>query len=92
MDLHGKIALVTGGSGDIGRAICDALAAAGADIALTYVGNVEAAQASLARVTAAGRRAVAIHLDQRPNCGLHSVAATSWSTTRRGTSVSPSPT
>ena len=28
MDLNGKVALVTGGSGDIGAAICAALAAA----------------------------------------------------------------
>lgn len=75
MDLHGKIALVTGGSGDIGGAICDAFAAAGADVALTYVGNVEAAEASVARVTAAGRRAVAIHLDQRDEASILHAAA-----------------
>lgn len=75
MDLHGKIALVTGGSGDIGGAICDALAAAGADVALTYVGNIDAAEASVARVTAAGRRAVAIHLDQRDEASILAAAA-----------------
>jgi NAD(P)-dependent dehydrogenase (short-subunit alcohol dehydrogenase family) len=39
MDLDGRVALVTGGSGDLGTAISQALAAAGADIAVAYTGN-----------------------------------------------------
>jgi NAD(P)-dependent dehydrogenase (short-subunit alcohol dehydrogenase family) len=35
MNLQGKAALVTGGSGDIGGAVAKALAAAGADVAVT---------------------------------------------------------
>lgn len=65
MELIDKVALVTGGSGDIGAAICDALAAAGCDIALTYVGNTEGADQTAAAVTAQGRRARTIALDQR---------------------------
>ena len=65
-----KIAFVTGGSGDIGGAICDALAAAGADIALSYIGNEEAAQAAVERVTALGRRSAAIQLDQRDESSI----------------------
>lgn len=37
MDLKGKTAFVTGGSGDIGGAIARVLAAAGADVAVSYV-------------------------------------------------------
>lgn len=65
MDLTGKTAFVTGGSGDIGGSIARTLAAAGADVAVSYVGNIAGASATLDAVKAAGRRGVAIQLDQR---------------------------
>jgi 3-oxoacyl-[acyl-carrier protein] reductase len=65
LDLKGKIALVTGGSGDIGGAIARVLAAAGADVAVSYVGNLESATAAVEAVRAAGRRSLSVHLDQR---------------------------
>ena len=39
MELGGKAAFVTGGSGDIGGAIARRLAKAGVDVAVSYVGN-----------------------------------------------------
>lgn len=45
--LKGKVAVVTGGSRGIGRAICRELAANGADIAFIYVGNITAADETL---------------------------------------------
>jgi len=65
MDLNDKIAFVTGGSGDIGSAIAKALANAGADVAISYVGNIEGANATIEAVQAAGRRGLAVQLDQR---------------------------
>ena len=64
MDLTGKAALVTGGSGDIGTAICRVLAGAGADVAVGYTGNEAGAAATRRAVEAAGRRSCAVKLDQ----------------------------
>ncbi len=63
MDLNGKIALVTGGSRGIGRAMAIALAAAGADIAVNYKENRSAADEVVATITQSGRRAIAIGAD-----------------------------
>jgi len=41
MDLKGKVAFVTGGSGDIGGSVARSLATAGADVAISYVGQLK---------------------------------------------------
>jgi 3-oxoacyl-[acyl-carrier protein] reductase len=64
MELAGRVALVTGGSGDLGSAICRALARSKMDVALTFVGEKERAQRVVAEVEAAGCRGWAVHLDQ----------------------------
>jgi 3-oxoacyl-[acyl-carrier protein] reductase len=65
MDLQGKTDFVTGGSGDLGGAIARALAAAGADVAISYVGHLEGATATADALRAAGRQSLAMLLDQR---------------------------
>ena len=63
IDLSGKAALVTGGTRGIGRAIVQALAAAGADVAFTYRSSTAAADALVAELEGMGRRAVAFQGD-----------------------------
>jgi len=64
MELTGRVALVTGGSGDIGRAIAVALAEAGADVAVTWVGHEAGAIETIRQVTARGSRSAMVQLDQ----------------------------
>ena len=63
IDLTGKIALVTGGSRGIGRAVCLKLAACGADVAVNFSGDVGAAETVAGEVRNMGRRATAIRAD-----------------------------
>ncbi|MEX2158223.1 MAG: 3-oxoacyl-[acyl-carrier-protein] reductase [Dehalococcoidia bacterium] len=62
-DLTGKVALVTGGSRGIGRAISLALAGNGAKIAVNYVSNERAANETVEQVRACGSEAIAIQGD-----------------------------
>jgi NAD(P)-dependent dehydrogenase (short-subunit alcohol dehydrogenase family) len=56
-------AVVIGGSGGIGRAICERLADHGSDVALTYRSNAEAAERAVESVRKAGRRGLSRPVD-----------------------------
>lgn len=57
MSLNGKIAVVTGGSRGIGRAICRRLAVQGAAVIINYVSNPAAAEETAASIRAEGGQA-----------------------------------
>ncbi|MEW6218622.1 MAG: 3-oxoacyl-[acyl-carrier-protein] reductase [Thermodesulfobacteriota bacterium] len=63
MSLAGKVALVTGGSRGIGRAIAMELARRGALVAINFVSRPEAAQETEAAIVAAGGRALLAPFD-----------------------------
>lgn len=61
--LEGRVAIVTGASRGIGRAIALRLAEQGASVAVNYVSNEAAAREVVERIGGMGRRAVAIRAD-----------------------------
>ena len=60
MSLVGRIALVSGGSRGIGRAIALGLAADGADVAINYRRDNDAAARTVTEIEALGRKAMAV--------------------------------
>jgi len=55
-----RVALVTGGSGGIGRVVAERLAQDGLAVAVQYAGNQARAEDTVAAITAAGGRALAV--------------------------------
>lgn len=63
MSLEKQVALVTGGSRGIGRAVCVRLAKEGADIIINYAGNEAAARETAAQCEAYGVKTLCVQAD-----------------------------
>lgn len=63
MKLQGKTAVITGGGRDIGSAIAIKLASEGANVAINYFASSTGADATVAKIEAAGGKAIAVQGD-----------------------------
>ncbi len=75
MTVQGRIALVTGGSRGIGRAIVESLARNGAKVAFVYNSNAAAADEVVSALAAEGHEAWAIQADVRSKPAADKVVA-----------------
>ena len=73
--LHGRTALVTGGSRGIGRAVAVMLAQVGADVAVGYRSRAAAAEEVVGEVEALGRRGLAVGGDLADPAAAERMAA-----------------
>lgn len=63
IDLTDKVAVVTGGSGELGRVISRTLAECGAAVAVHYFGGLDRAQGVVDEIVAGGGKAIAVGAD-----------------------------
>lgn len=63
MNLKGKVAMVTGGSGALGGVHCLSLARAGCNVAVTGYRHMEKAEAVAKEIKALGKKAIAVKMD-----------------------------
>jgi glucose 1-dehydrogenase len=68
--LGGRVAIVTGSDSGIGRAIAEALALEGADVAVTFHNDEDGARATARQVESSGRRALVQRLDVRDEASV----------------------
>lgn len=74
MRLKDQVALVTGGSRGIGRAIVQALATEGAKVAVVYKGSQEAAESLVKEINDKGGKAIALQCDVADPAAAQGVA------------------
>ena len=74
--LSGRVALVTGGSRGLGKAIGIGLAEAGADVAVNYRAQAEAAESVAEAIRALGRKAIVVQADVSVSADVERLVAT----------------
>ena len=63
IDLHNKLAIVTGGAGQLGRVMCRTLADCGADVVINYRSSASKAAELVSELQGKGVRALAVQAD-----------------------------
>jgi 3-oxoacyl-[acyl-carrier protein] reductase len=74
IDLHGRVALVTGASRGIGRAIALGLAGRGAAVAVNFQTRAEEAHSAVAEIRSAGGQAIAARADVSVSAQVNEMA------------------
>jgi NAD(P)-dependent dehydrogenase (short-subunit alcohol dehydrogenase family) len=74
MDLHGRVALVTGAGKRLGRAIAIGLGEAGCDVAVHYHGSADGAEDTARSIREAGRQARVFQADLRDGAAARGLA------------------
>ena len=75
MSIKSKVAIVTGGSRDIGRAVSETLAAQGAKVVVNYFNNAAEGEATVAAIKGAGGEAVAVKGDMTKQADVDNLVA-----------------
>lgn len=75
MKLENKVAVVTGGARDIGKAVSLQLAAEGAKVVINYFGSVDQAQQTLSEIQAAGGDAILVRGDMTQQADVDNLFA-----------------
>lgn len=76
VDLKGKVALVTGGGRDIGRAVSIALATSGASVAINYNASAGSANEIVREIESMGGQSLAVKADVTSSTEISSMLAT----------------
>ena len=75
MKLKGKVAVVTGGGRDIGRAVCVKLAQEGAKVVVNYFDSDADKDATLSAIKTVGGEAIAVHADVTSQSDIDNLVA-----------------
>lgn len=75
MKLQNKVAIVSGGARDIGKAISAGLAKEGAKVVINYFGSSDKAQETVSEITSAGGQAIAVKGDLTKQADVDNLVA-----------------